>query len=150
MGVLPPLGLADAHGPLASNPTTLFQAVDVRLTAVVRAAQTAPDLVLRERVGRTRDYLFTTRIPDAAILGAQLVVAAASGCAAALAAMTVQLATGPHSSHRLALAVSRHSYRSPGGLRPVGGALGPPDRAGSHRQAVWHRRAGPSSAVGAL
>lgn len=99
MGVLPALALGHAHGPLASNPATLLRAVYVLLAGLVMVANTAPDLVLHERVGRTLDYLLTTRLPDAAIFGAKLVVAAASGYAAAMLAMAVQLAMAALTTH---------------------------------------------------
>ena len=90
-GVLPVLSLAHAHAQALGGNLTLFRAIYVLLAAVIVVAQTAPDLVLHERVGHTLDYLLTTRLPDEAIFGAKLVVAAASGYAAALLAVAVQL-----------------------------------------------------------
>lgn len=90
-GVLPALSLAHAHSHALGGDLMLFRAIYVLLAAVIVVAQTAPDLVLHERVGRTLDYLLTTRLPDAAIFGSKLVVAAGSGYAAAVLALGVQL-----------------------------------------------------------
>lgn len=94
MGVLPALTFANHHAAsgLISD-AVLFRVVYVLFATVVVVAQTAPDLVLHERVGHTLDYLLTTRLPDAAIFGGKVLVAALLGYLAALAAMVVQLVT---------------------------------------------------------
>jgi ABC-type transport system involved in multi-copper enzyme maturation permease subunit len=92
MGILPALSLAH-HQPPAGlmSVAVLFRVVYVLFATVIVVAQTAPDLVLHERVGHTLDYLLTTRLPDAAIFGGKVLVAALLGYLAALAAMAVQL-----------------------------------------------------------
>jgi ABC-type Na+ efflux pump permease subunit len=60
---------------------------------VVVVAQAAPDLVLRERTSRTLEYLLATRLPDGAILGGKVLVAAVVGCASGLLNAAVQLVT---------------------------------------------------------
>ncbi|MCL6596217.1 MAG: hypothetical protein K6V73_08390 [Firmicutes bacterium] len=91
LGILPGL----AQPPAAPAPLVrlflLLRLAYVLLAAVIMVAQTAPDLVLHERVGRTLDYLLATRLTDGAIFGGKVVVAAAVGYAGGLAAMGVQL-----------------------------------------------------------
>ena len=82
-GVLPTLSLSHAHAHALGGDLVLFRALYVLLAAVIVVAQTAPDLVLHERVGHTLDYLLTTRLSDTAIFGAKLAVAAGGGDAAA-------------------------------------------------------------------
>ncbi len=94
MGILPALAFAHHQtGPDGLRPLFLLVRVVYALFAcVIVVAQTAPDLVLHERVGHTLDYLLTTRLPDAAIFGGKVLVAAAVGYVAALAALILQLA----------------------------------------------------------
>jgi hypothetical protein len=67
----------------------------VLFAAVIVVGNTAPDLVLHERVGHTLDYLLTTRLPDYAIFGAKVLISFAIGYLAAMLALGIQLvATG--------------------------------------------------------
>lgn len=94
MGILPALSFthhANDSAVALSSVAVLLRVVYVLFATVVVVAQTAPDLVLHERVGHTLDYLLTTRLPDAAIFGGKVLVAALLGYFAALAAMAVQL-----------------------------------------------------------
>ncbi len=98
MGVLPVLTLAHHSGPLASVTSSLgalFRGLYVLFAAVIVVGNTAPDLVLHERVGHTLDYLLTTRLPDYAIFGAKVLISFAIGYLAAMLALGIQLlATG--------------------------------------------------------
>lgn len=93
MGILPSLGSghgADATAPTGS-PVLLLRALYVLFAAAIVVAQTAPDLVLHERLGRTLDYLLATRLPDGAIFGGKVLVSAAVGYAGGLFAVALQL-----------------------------------------------------------
>ncbi|MGC8488329.1 MAG: hypothetical protein ACP5QO_08960 [Clostridia bacterium] len=59
--------------------------------ALFIALQTAPDLVLHERVGRTLDYLLTTRLPDGAIYGGKILTSAIFSYVAGWLALGMQL-----------------------------------------------------------
>lgn len=93
MGVIP--GLEPSHGPEGALFGGLLRVMYVLLATVIVVANTAPDLVLHERIGHTLDYLLTTRLPDSAIFGAKVLTAFVVGYLAALLAIAVQLvATG--------------------------------------------------------
>ncbi len=98
MGVLPILTLAHHASAVASATSSIgevFRALYVVFAAVIVVGNTAPDLVLHERVGHTLDYLLTTRLPDYAIFGAKVLVSFATGYLAAMLALGIQLvATG--------------------------------------------------------
>ncbi|HVB10159.1 MAG TPA: hypothetical protein VNM16_07315 [Bacillota bacterium] len=91
-------------------PTTLRGALSifyVVTAAVVVVAQTAPDLVIRERAGHTLESLLSSRLPDAAVFAGKALTAALMGYAAALLTMVVQLAGSAvrlHTVHWLYLA----------------------------------------------
>ncbi len=90
MGVLP-LTTGVQGSPVA----IILRGMFVLLATLMVVANTAPDLVLHERVGHTLDYLLTTRLPDYAIFGAKVFVSAAVGYIAAMLSLAVQLvATG--------------------------------------------------------
>lgn len=93
VGILP--ALSARHGALGDTTELglLFHVLYVLFASAIVVANTAPDLVLHERVGRTFDYLLATRLPDSAIFGGKVLVAAAVGYVAALGAAAVQLAT---------------------------------------------------------
>ncbi len=90
MGVLPSLTFAHHHGQLGAM-GTIFLVLYVLFATVIVVANTAPDLVLHERVGHTLDYLLTTRLSDRAIFGAKVATAAIVGYMAAMLAIAVQL-----------------------------------------------------------
>lgn len=91
-GILPTLSTAH-HGasPQAAALVGLLRSVFVLFAVMVIVAQTAPDLVLHERVGHTLEYLLTTRLPEWAIFGAKVLTASAVGYVTALLSMGVQL-----------------------------------------------------------
>ena len=89
MGILPSLNHAHGHGGTAM--LDIIDTIYVLFAAIVVVAQTAPDLVLHERVGHTLDYLLTTRLPDSAIFGAKGLMSFAVGYSAAMLSMMVQL-----------------------------------------------------------
>jgi ABC-type transport system involved in multi-copper enzyme maturation permease subunit len=93
MGVLPALTFArHGHASLGHSPLAMiFRVVYVLFATAVVVAQTAPDLVLHERVGHTLDYLLTTRLPDYAIFGAKVIVSFIVGYLAAMLALVIQL-----------------------------------------------------------
>lgn len=90
MGILPALTFSH-HGSLSLSLGTVMRGLYVLFATVVVVAQTAPDLVLHERVGHTLDYLLTTRLSDRAIFGAKVLVAWAVGYIAAMIALAIQL-----------------------------------------------------------
>jgi len=91
MGVLPTLtGRTTAVGDVAALRMAI-EALYVLFAAAIVVANTAPDLVLHERVGRTLEYLIATRLPDSAIFGGKVLVSAAVGYVAALVAIALQL-----------------------------------------------------------
>ena len=91
MGVLPTLtGRTTAVGDAAALRMAI-EALYVLFAAAIVVANTAPDLVLHERVGRTLEYLIATRLPDSAIFGGKVLVSAAVGYVAALVAIALQL-----------------------------------------------------------
>jgi len=108
MGVIPSLTFASHHGRLGSL-GTIFLVLYVPLATVIVVANTAPDLVLHERVGHTLDYLLTTRLSDRAIFGAKVATAFIIGYVAAMLAIGVQLVAAAifsgHGFHWLYLAV---------------------------------------------
>ncbi len=63
----------------------------VVVAAVVVVAQTAPDLVIRERAGHTLESLLASRLPDTAIFVGKALTAALMGYAASLLTLIVQL-----------------------------------------------------------
>jgi ABC-type Na+ efflux pump permease subunit len=90
-GVLPALGHTDVQGPAgAAFILTLVRMLYSLFALVVVVAQTAPDLVLRERVGRTFDWLLATRLPDWAIFAGKVLTAAVVGYVSAILAFLVQ------------------------------------------------------------
>ncbi len=89
MGILP--SITARHAVLNSVAALLFRLFYVLFSTAIVVANTAPDLVLHERVGRTLDYLLATRLPDSAIFGGKVVVAAGIGYIAALVATILQL-----------------------------------------------------------
>ncbi|TGE31092.1 hypothetical protein [Desulfosporosinus sp. Sb-LF] len=86
--ILPALSFAHkSSSPEVAN----LRVVYAIFAGVIVVAQTAPDLVLHERIGHTLDYLLTTRLSDRAIFGAKVLVAFAVGYFAALLALVIQL-----------------------------------------------------------
>lgn len=90
MGVLPALSFSRNANALGSL-TTIFFLIYVLLATVIVTANTAPDLVLHERVGHTLDYLLTTRLSDRAIFGGKVLTAVVVGYVGSLIAIGVQL-----------------------------------------------------------
>lgn len=90
MGFIPSLTYTHHHAGLGGIGVT-FLALYIPFAAVIVVANTAPDLVLHERVGHTLDYLLTTRLSDRAIFGGKVVTAFLVGYAAAMLAVGVQL-----------------------------------------------------------
>ncbi len=90
MGVLPTFALAHKNVHLGALGTILL-ALYVLFATVIVVGNTAPDLVLHERVGHTLDYLLTTRLTDRAIFGAKVATAFIVGYVAAMLAIAVQL-----------------------------------------------------------
>lgn len=86
--ILPALSFAHKS---SSPEVTNLRVVYAIFAGVIVVAQTAPDLVLHERIGHTLDYLLTTRLSDRAIFGAKVLVAFAVGYIAALLALVIQL-----------------------------------------------------------
>ena len=101
-GLLPTLSLeAPFH-----IPNTLRGALSifyVVVAAVVVVAQTAPDLVIRERAGHTLESLLASRLPDAAIFAGKALTAALMGYAASLLTLAVQLMGAAVRLHTLRL-----------------------------------------------
>ena len=89
MGTLPVL--ITRHKQLPGTFGQLFDLMYVLFASVIVVAQTAPDLVLRERSGKTLEYLLSTRLKDPAIFGGKIILAAAVGYLSGLAGMVVQL-----------------------------------------------------------
>ena len=88
MGILPAFTFAHkSSSPMVTNIRVIY----VLFAAAIVVAQTAPDMVLHERIGHTLDYLLTTRLPDHAIFGAKVLVAFAVGYLAAMLALVIQL-----------------------------------------------------------
>ena len=97
MGLLPELGaLRGKATPLALWIDLLYAV----FAGMITVAQTAPDLVLRERTGRTLEYLLATRLADSAIFGGKILLSALLGYMSSLLAVCVQLVvmnvTGHH------------------------------------------------------
>ena len=87
-GLLPTLGAA-RHIPPPLRDVVLPMYVLVACAIVV--AQTAPDLVLRERTGHSLEYLLASRLSDGAIFGGKVITAAVMGCVAALLTVALQI-----------------------------------------------------------
>jgi hypothetical protein len=92
MGILPTITLRHTAGGATEGLRLIVGAAYDLFAAVIVVANTAPDLVLHERVGRTLDYLLATRLPDAAIFLGKVFMAAVVGYLAALVATRLQLA----------------------------------------------------------
>jgi len=88
LGLLPTL---EAHKGAATGAALLLDVIYVVLSGVIVVAQTAPDLVVRERSGRTLEYLLATRLPEAAIFGGKILIAATVGYLSAMLTVAVQL-----------------------------------------------------------
>lgn len=90
-GILPTLERAKAAHATSSVWMGLFSLAYAVFAAAVLVAQSAPDLVLRERSGRTLEYLLGTRLPDGAIFGGKVLMAAAVGYGTTLVVVGIQL-----------------------------------------------------------
>jgi ABC-type Na+ efflux pump permease subunit len=91
MGVLPALSFARQGERAIAVVGVLFLVLYVLFAAVIVVANTAPDLVLHERVGHTLEYLLTTPLSVRAIFGAKIAVAAFVGYVASMLSLGVQL-----------------------------------------------------------
>jgi hypothetical protein len=89
-GAVPALGPLRVTGPDAAAVLPMVRTFYSLLATVIVVAQTAPDLVLRERVGRTFDWLLATRLPDRAIFLGKVLVAAMAGYVSGLLAFLVE------------------------------------------------------------
>ncbi len=93
-GILPAVAL---HGHHAASGRVLAPIINwFRLgyglfATLFLGLQTAPDLVLHERIGRSLDYLLATRLPDWAIYGGKVLTSALFAYLAGLLALAVQL-----------------------------------------------------------
>jgi len=94
MGIIPTLALAKLHGHAVDTNSLaiiILRAAYVLFATAIVVAQTAPDMVLHERVGHTLDYLLTTRLSNHAIFGAKVLVSSTVGYVAAMFAVAIQL-----------------------------------------------------------
>jgi ABC-2 type transport system permease protein len=90
-GLLPSLSL-EAPFHIPNTLRGALSIVYVVTSAVVVVAQTAPDLVIRERSNHTLESILASRLPDGAIFTGKALTAALMGYAASLLTMVVQLA----------------------------------------------------------
>lgn len=90
MGILPVLQSRGGTR-LQGDFRILFELIYVVFAAVIVVAQTAPDLVLRERSGHTLETLLASRLPDGAIFAGKVLTASLLGYAAAMLTMVVQI-----------------------------------------------------------
>jgi len=92
MGLLPVLSRQTAAAGASGAALTMFVSLLYALfSGVIVVAQTAPDLVLHERSGRTLEYLLATRLSDAAIFAGKVIVGAAVGYCSSLLTVLIQL-----------------------------------------------------------
>lgn len=91
MGVLPTITTRHTGNGDTEALRLVIGAAYTLFASVIVVANTAPDLVLHERVGRTLDYMLATRLPDGAIFLGKVIMAAALGYVAALVATALQL-----------------------------------------------------------
>jgi hypothetical protein len=107
LGILP---MILSHSKANPSVIMLLSTIYVLVASAVVTAQTAPDMVLHERIGHTLDYLLTTRLSTRAIFGAKVLVSTAIGYFAAMIALAIQLVTATFQSgtgwHWLALSNS--------------------------------------------
>lgn len=89
MGVLPVLFTRHKHIPGSLG--QFFDLIYVVFASVIVVANTGPDVVLRERSGKTLEYLLSTRLKDSAIFGSKIILTALAGYFSGLAAMVVQI-----------------------------------------------------------
>lgn len=87
-GLLPTLG-ATRH--MAPPVRDLVLPMYVLIACAIVVAQTAPDLVLRERNGHTLEYLLASRLSDGAIFGGKVIAAGVMGVVAAWLTVVLQL-----------------------------------------------------------
>lgn len=90
-GVLPSLEQARGGAATAGAVGAVLSLIYAVLSGVIVVAQTAPDLVLHERTGRTLEYLLATRLSDAAIFIGKVLVGATVGYLATLLTVAVQI-----------------------------------------------------------
>ncbi len=91
MGIIPTITARHTAIGAAAAIRALVEVLYVLFATLIVVANTAPDLVLHERVGRTLDYLLATRLPDSAIFLGKVIVSAATGYLAAMVAIALQL-----------------------------------------------------------
>jgi ABC-type Na+ efflux pump permease subunit len=96
MGLLPEfqkhgIESSGGHGRGAVDILPMLDLAYALLASVIVVAQTAPDLVLRERSGGTLEYLLATRMPDGAIFGGKIILAAGVGYLSGLVTVAVQM-----------------------------------------------------------
>ncbi len=90
MGLVP--SLESRHAAAGANPLlTLLGLFYALFAGVIVVAQSAPDLVLHERSGRTLEYLLATRLSDSAIFAGKVLVASVLGYTSTLLTAAVQL-----------------------------------------------------------
>jgi hypothetical protein len=94
LGVMP--ALTGVHNPTAA---ALESVGYVLITAVFVTAQSAPELVLRERAGHSLETLLATRLPDQAIFAGKVLSGAAVGYLMAMTTLAVQLVAFALVSH---------------------------------------------------
>lgn len=87
MGILPAL----EGRKMASAGLVTMNLLYVLFAAAMMVSQTAPDTVLRERNGRTLEYLLSTRLPDTAIFGGKIVLGMMVGYFSVVVTIVVQL-----------------------------------------------------------
>jgi hypothetical protein len=91
-GVLPALSTIRSSGPVGAGTVLLvFRLLYSVFALVIVASQVSPDLVLRERVGRTFDWLLATRLPDWAIFSGKVMMSAVVAYVSAIVSLLVQI-----------------------------------------------------------
>jgi len=91
MGIIPTIATRHMGPGTPETLRVLFDVFYVIFATLIVVANTASDLVLHERVGRTLDYLLATRLPDSAIFLGKVIVSALMGYLAALVAIALQI-----------------------------------------------------------
>ncbi len=86
------LGVMPALTGVRSSTAAALQSVGyVLITSVFVTAQSAPELILRERSGHSLETLLATRLPDRAIFAGKVLSGAAVGYLMAMATLAIQL-----------------------------------------------------------